>query len=498
MFEDFEACYRAIRSRDARFDGRFFTAVTTTGIYCRPVCPAQTPHAANVCFHLTAASAEAAGFRACRRCRPHEAPGGPAPGAAGTLADRALRLIAAGVADGPTGVGAVAARLGIGERQLHRVLRAAVGAGALSLARMRRVQTARTLLEQTSMPITDVALCAGFSSLRQFNDAVRRSTRRTPTEIRRRSRTRLPGDGAVVLRLSVRPPFDGAALLRFFAARAIPGVEVCTDRTMARSLRLPNGAAVVELQPMTAPVTARIWLDDMRDLGAAVDRCRSLLDLDADPGSVDEVLRGDAALAPLVALHPGLRVPGCGDAAELALRAVLGQQVSVTRATALAARLTARCGEPLAQPNAGVEWLFPTPAAVLDADLTALGLTGERAATLRRLAVALTEGAVTLDPGTDTAAAIRSLRSLRGIGEWTASYIAMRGLRDPDAFPATDLALRRAYMRVVGADARTLPTRAERWRPWRAYATLHLWTGDADRRTSSGVGTADPITETAA
>lgn len=475
MHEDFEACYRAMRSRDARFDGRFFTAVATTGIYCRPVCPAQTPLARNVRFYPTAAAAEAAGFRPCRRCHPQRAPGPAAAGGSGTLADRALRLIAAGAADGPTGVTALAVRLGVGERQLHRVLQATVGAGAL--ARMRRLQTARTLLEQTAMPVTEVALCAGFRSLRQFNEATQASLRRTPTEIRRRGPARVPGDGAIVLRLSFRPPFDGAGLLRFFAARALPGMERVDAAAVVRSLRLDHGAAVVELTPARGEVAARMWLDDMRDLGAAVDRCRALLDLDADPLSVGQVLSADPLLAPLVAQRPGLRVPG-GDAEEVAFRAVLGQQVSVTRATALAGRLATLFGEPLAQPQGDICRLFPTAAALADADLTGVGLTGERAATVRRLAAALSTGAVRLAPGADVHEAVPSLRAVHGIGDWTASYIALRGLRDPDAFPAGDRGLQRSYSRLAGADAPALAARSERWRPWRAYATLHLWQAD--------------------
>ena len=471
MHEDFEACYRAISSRDARFDGRFFTAVTSTGIYCRPVCPAQTPRRANVRFYTSAAAAEAAGFRACRRCRPHLAP----PAASGDrLADRALALLAAGVADGGTGITAVARRLAVSDRHLHRVLRSAVGAGPLTLARMRRLQTARTLIEQTAMPITDVAMCAGYRSLRQFNSEVRAGVGITPTELRSRRRSRLEGDGAIVLRLGVRPPFDGPALLRFFAARAIAGVESCTTTALTRSVRLPHGAAVVELEPQPQHLVARVWLDDSRDLGACVESCRRLFDVDAQPQAIAAVLGADPLLAPLVAARPGLRVPGCVDPGEIAFRAVLGQQVSVGRATALAGRLAAICGEPLVRPRDGVERLFPSAASIAAADLSGLGLTTERAATVRRLATALASGDVDLAAaGSDDAGA--SLRAIRGIGEWTASYVAMRGLRDPDAFPAGDLGLRHAFARTAEGDAGTLVTRAERWRPWRAYAALHLW-----------------------
>jgi AraC family transcriptional regulator, regulatory protein of adaptative response / DNA-3-methyladenine glycosylase II len=474
MHEDFEACYRAMSSRDARFDGRFFTGVTSTGIYCRPVCPAQTPRRANVRFYTSAAAAEAAGFRACRRCRPQLAPGTLQPAAADRLADRALRLLAAGAADGADGITAVAERLEVSDRHLHRVLSEAVGAGPLTLARMRRLQTARTLLEQTAMRITDVAFSAGYSSLRQFNSEVRAGIGATPTELRRRHHARLEGDGAIVLRLGVRPPFDGRGLLDFFAARAVAGVERCSVSTLARSVSLPHGTGIVELEPEDAHLRARIWLDDVRDLGAAVDCCRRLFDVDADPGAIAAVLGADPLLAPLVAARPGLRVPGAVSGDEIAIRAVLGQQVSVTRATALASRLTEHLGSDVAQPRRGVHRLFPSAAAVADADLTGLGLTGERAATLRRLTGALARGELDLGPGAEESRTHAALLGIRGIGEWTATYIAMRALREPDAFPAADLGVRRGFTRA-GGDPGALMERAQRWRPWRAYAAVHLW-----------------------
>jgi len=475
MHTDFEACYRAITSRDARFDGRFFTAVTSTGIYCRPVCPAQTPKRANVRFYASAAAAEAAGFRACLRCRPHLAPGSLQPAGGDRVADRALRLIASGAADGGAGVAAVARRLEISERHLHRVLRDTVGAGPLTLARMRRLQTARTLIEQTRMAITDVAFSAGYSSLRQFNSELRAGTGRPPTELRRRGAAGHDGEGAIVLRLGVRPPFDGAALLAFFAARSVCGVELCTTSTLTRSLSLPHGAAVVELEPDLTHLVVRLWLDDVRDLGAAVDRCRRLFDVDADPDAIATVLRADPLLAPLVCARPGLRVPGSVDAEEIAVRAVLGQQVSVVRATALASRLTDQLGTRLPHPRHAIDRLFPSSAVIAEADLDGLGLTGERAATLRRLTTALASGDVDLGPGADGAQAQAALLGIRGIGDWTATYIAMRGLRNPDAFPAGDLGFRHAFANAGGGDARALCARAESWRPWRAYATVHLW-----------------------
>jgi AraC family transcriptional regulator of adaptative response / DNA-3-methyladenine glycosylase II len=475
VHEDFDACYRAIVSRDARFDGRFFTAVTSTGIYCRPVCPARTPQRANVRFYASAPAAEAAGFRACLRCRPHLAPAAARPSGGERVADRALRLIAAGAADGGAGVAALARRLEVSQRHLHRSLCEAVGAGPLTLARMRRLQTARTLIEQTSMPITDIAFSAGYSSLRQFNSEVRSGTGRAPTALRRRGAAGHDGEGALVLRLGVRPPFDGMAQLRFFAARAVAGVEVVHGSTLTRSMTLPHGAAIVELSVQPAQLVARLWLDDVRDLGSAVAACRRLFDADADPGAVDSVLCADPLLAPLVAAHPGLRVPGSVDAHEIAVRAVLGQQVSVSRATALATRLTDELGGSLRRPRHGVSRLFPTAAAIADADLATLGLTAERTATLRRVASALGGGVIDLGDGCDVEAARARLLSIKGIGEWTATYIAMRGMRDPDALPAGDLGLRRAFERAGGGGPDALRDRAERWRPWRSYASVQLW-----------------------
>jgi AraC family transcriptional regulator, regulatory protein of adaptative response / DNA-3-methyladenine glycosylase II len=475
MHDDFEACYRAIVSRDARFDGRFFTAVTSTGIYCRPICPAQTPKRANVRFYSSAAAAQAAGFRACLRCRPHLAPGTVQPAGGDRVVDRALRLIASGAADGGAGIAALARRLGVSERHLHRVLSDAIGAGPLTLARMRRLQTARTLIEQTGMPITDVAFTAGYASLRQFNSEVRAGTGRPPTELRRRGAAGHDGEGAIVLRLGVRPPFDGCALLAFFAQRAVCGVERCSSTSLTRSLSLPRGAAVVELEPQPAQLVVQLWLDDVRDLGAAVEACRRLFDIDADPDAIAAVLGSDPLLASLVGARPGLRVPGSVDAEEIAIRAVLGQQVSVAQATALASRLTEQLGVPLPQPRHGVDRTFPTAAAVAEADLEGLGLTRERAATLRRLTVAIASGDIDLTPGADVVETSRRLLAIRGIGAWTVTYIAMRGLSDPDAFPAGDLGLRRAFEQAGGGDGAALLSRAERWRPWRAYATVHLW-----------------------
>lgn len=489
MVEDFEQCYRAVSSRDRRFDGRFVTAVTTTGIYCRPSCPAQTPKRQNVRFYRVAAAAQAAGFRACRRCRPDASPGSPEWDVRADLSARALRLIAEGAVD-VDGVSGLARRLAVSERHLHRQLVAEVGAGPLALARTRRAQTARLLIDSTALPITDIAFTAGYGSVRQFNAAFQEAFGMTPSQAREHARrgSRAPcagegpmsGTGAIVLRLQYRPPLHAPALLGWLAARAVPGVEEVADGTYRRSLPLPRSTAVVELTPTADHVVLRLFAEDLRDLTAAVQRCRRLADLDADPEAVDQALGGDPLLAPLVASRPGLRVPGSADGFELACRAVLGQQVTVSGARTLLGRLVAAFGKPLAAPHRAVTHLFPTAdgvAAASEADLAGLGLTRARAATLRVLAAAVTDGDVVLDAGADRDEQVAALLALPGIGPWTASYVAMRALGDPDALPPGDLVLRRAFAALGGGDgARALERHAAAWRPWRAYGAMHLWT----------------------
>ena len=481
--ETFSARYRAISSRDQRHDGRFFTAVRTTGIYCRPSCPARTPRAENVTFFTTAAAAQAAGFRACRRCRPEASPGSPDWDVRADLVARALRLITDGAVD-EGGVAGLAARLAVSERHLHRLMVDEVGVGPLALARTRRAQTARLLLDATDLPVTRIAFAAGFASVRQFNDSIREAFGAAPTELRRGRRMPLAeGTGEVVLRLSHRTPLATLPLMGFLGARAVAGVEEAVGDSYRRTLRLPHSSGVVTVTPHPGEghVTARLRLEDLRDLTPAVQRTRRLFDLDADPVAVGSVLAGDPLLAPLVARRPGLRVPGHVDGFELAVRAVLGQQVTVKGARTLAERLVARLGKPLDNPSGTLTHLFPTAEAVADADLTGLGLTTGRADTLRAVAAAVAGGRVVLDPGSDRAETRRALLSLKGIGPWTADYVAMRALGDPDAFPAADLGLRQALERLgQPTDPRSLASRAEAWRPWRAYAALHLWSHLAD------------------
>lgn len=495
MNRDFESCYRAAESRDARFDGWFITAVTSTGIYCRPSCPAVTPKRRNVRFYPTAAAAQSAGFRACLRCRPDAAPGSPEWDERADIAGRAMRLINDGVVD-REGVAGLAKRLCYTERHLHRLLVAELGAAPLALARARRAQNARLLAETTDLPISEVAFAAGFSSIRQFNDTVRAVFASTPTGLRRgRGRNErgsahaaAPSElgkavGAVSLRLPYREPFDFLGLLRFLGDRAVTGVEELVDGVYRRTLRLPGGPGTVELsEGGRGYVRCVLRLGDLRDLGMAVERCRRLLDLDADPVAVAGHLGADPVLGPLACRSPGLRLPGSVDGAELAMRAVLGQQVSVAGARTLAGRLVAHLGEPLDTPDGGLTHLFPEPSAIPrvapEVLAEALAMPTARREALRSLSSALAEGGLILDPGSDREEVRRRLLSLRGIGAWTADYVAMRALGDPDAFPATDLGVRRAVERLgQSGDPASVADLAERWRPWRAYAARHLWAG---------------------
>jgi len=474
---DSDRCWHAIEAGDPRFDGWVFCGVTSTGIYCRPSCPARTPKRKHVRFYATAAGAQAAGFRACKRCHPDATPGSPEWDRRADLVGRAMRLIADGVVD-RDGVNGLARRLSYSERHVHRQLVSVLGVGPLALARAQRAQSARILLESTTVAITEVAFAAGFRSVRQFNATVQDVFAMTPSELRARRRGHAgPADGgAVELRLPYRAPFDGAGLIAFLARRAVPGVEEVFDGAYRRSLRLAHGAGTVELAPVDGHVRARFWLEDLRDLAIAMHRSRTLLDLDSDPYSVAAILGGDPLLGELVRATPGRRVPGHVDGAELAMRAVLGQQVSVTGAATLAARLVGFCGQPLERPLGTVRHLFPTSAQVAAQDPRALGLPQARSDALQRLARALADGALVLSPGADRAEAHRRLLTLPGIGPWTAGYVAMRALRDPDAFLAGDLGVRHA-LEALGQDGRPAAARrlAERWRPYRAYAVQHLW-----------------------
>ncbi|RCG27852.1 DNA-3-methyladenine glycosylase 2 family protein [Sphaerisporangium album] len=563
---DFDSCYRAVSARDTRFDGRFYTAVTSTGIYCRPVCPARTPARQNVRFYRHAASAEAAGFRPCRRCRPELSPGDPGWDVAADLVGRALRLIDDGVAD-EYGVAGLAGRLHVTERHLLRLFTSRLGAGPLAVARTRRLLLAKQLLTETSLPVTDVAFAAGFGSVRQFNATMKEAYGFAPSDLRKTSgpltrpggkpsgspsrpddsarspladgatdgttgpRTRAAASSprahgaaratvqgtpaALTLRLHHRKPYDAGNLLGFLAARAVPGVEQATATMYRRAV--PGG--IITLTPADGHIDLSVTLDDTRHLARIVSRCRRLLDLDADPDAIADALR-TTTLRPLVEARPGLRVPGAFDGFELAVRAVVGQQVSVAGARTLLGRITARTGSP-AKPcdiippttpdrdpethestGAGAEepstsdqgctrsggsgqrgakavpevaggqpyLLFPTAAQLAEADLSGLGMTGRRTETLRILAEKTAAGEIHLDGGADPAETAARLMEIPGIGPWTTGYIVMRALRDPDAWPSGDLVLRKA-MKALDITEHDV----ERWRPWRAYAALYLW-----------------------
>jgi AraC family transcriptional regulator of adaptative response / DNA-3-methyladenine glycosylase II len=468
VIEDFERCYRFMQSRDPRYDGFFFVAVTSTGVYCRPSCPARLPSRRNVRLFRSAAAAQQHGFRACKRCDPDAAPGSPAWNRRADVAGRAVRLIADGAVD-RHGVGGLAARLHFSERQLNRILVSEVGAGPVALARAQRAQSARALIETTDLPFAQVAVGAGFGSIRQFNDTLRGVYGRTPTELRSRARRRrhAAAPGRIELRLPCREPFDGASLLAFLAARAIPGVEEVEDGSYRRTLALEHGAGVVALVPEGGGVRCRLQLDDLRDLTAAVARCRRLLDLDADPVAIASQLGADGPLAPLVRERPGLRVPGCVDGFELAVRAIVGQQVSVPAARTVLGRLAAAYGEPAA--GNGLAYRFPAPAALAEADPADLPFPRTRARALVELSTLAAAGQLRLDAGTDPAEARRLLTGIPGVGPWTAGYVAMRALGDPDVFLPGDVGIRHALARLGG------PADDEAWRPWRSYAVMHLW-----------------------
>ncbi|MFE1732312.1 AlkA N-terminal domain-containing protein [Streptomyces bacillaris] len=481
MHTDTEACVRAVQSKDARFDGWFFTAVLTTRIYCRPSCPVVPPKARNMTFYPSAAACQQAGFRACKRCRPDTSPGSPEWNARADSVARAMRLIQDGVVD-REGVPGLAARLGYSARQIERQLLAELGAGPLALARAQRAQTARLLIETTALPLAEVAFAAGFSSVRTFNETVREVFALTPGELRTRA-ARGPlapaTPGVIALRLPYRTPLNPSNLFGHLAATAVPGVEEWRDGAYRRTLTLPYGHGTVALTPQPGHIAARLSLTDPRDLTQAISRCRWLLDLDADPVAVDDRLRADPLLAPLVDAGPGRRVPRTVDGAEFAVRAVLGQQVSTAAARTHAARLVTAHGVEVDDPEGGLTHLFPAPEALAGLDPEKLALPRTRRTTLTTLVAALAGGALRLDHDTDWARARAELSALPGFGPWTVESIAMRALGDPDAFLPTDLGIRRAAERLgLPATPAALTSRAADWRPWRAYAVQYLWTVD--------------------
>jgi len=496
---DHEACYRAISTRDARFDGRLFIGVTTTGIYCRPVCPAPTARRERLRFYPSAAAAQAAGFRPCLRCRPETAPDlGVWRGTSNTVA-RALTLIDKGGLD-EADVDVLAARLGVGERQLRRLFERHLGASPIAVAQTRRVLLAKQLIHETRLPMSEVALAAGFGSIRRFNETFRDLFGRAPGTLRRggAAATSAGPSGAVTLLLRYRPPYDWPAMIAFLRARAIPGIEVVSSEGYARTIEIGGAYGTVRVRPAEGnALRADIRFPRLAALPTIVGRLRRVFDLGADREVIGAHLAEDPVLAPLIASRPGLRVPGAWDGFELAVRALLGQQITVTAAIGLAGRLAVAHGTRSAGAGDGLTHVFPRPEQIARADLSTLGMPRVRAGALSALARAMAGDPGIFGPRQSLEGAVQRLRALPGVGEWTAQYIAMRELREPDAFPAADIGLIRAM--ADGHGRRPSPAellaRAERWRPWRAYAAQHLWAaGDAasgsevgDRRAVGGI-----------
>jgi len=469
--------YQAMVSRDRRFDGRFFAGVTTTGVYCRPVCPAPKPKFQHVRFFPSAAGAEQAGFRPCRRCRPETAPGTPVWSGTSATVSRALKLIEAGVFD-RDGVEGLADRLGVGPRQLRRLFGRHLGAPPQAVALTRRLNFARQLIDETTLPLAEVAFAAGFESIRRFNDAVRRRCGGAPRALRHREPDRPdPAAAGLVLRLPYRPPLAWDPLVGFLRKRMVPGLETVTGDAYGRTIALGRATGSLRIRPLAglSQLELRLQVSSSSNLMDIVQRIRRMFDLDADPLAIEADLGRDEFLAPRLAACPGVRVPGAWDGFELAVRALLGQQVSLAAAATLIGRIVRLHGRVLETPNPeGLTHLFPTPAVLGAADLAGIGLTRTRAAAVSTLARAVAHGELALDGSMSPELVSSRLRAIAGIGPWTVEYISMRALGEPDAFPGTDLALQRELSRLAGG-----PGRAENWRPWRAYAAMHLWLAGA-------------------
>lgn len=485
-----QVCEQARLSRDSRFDGLFFTAVTSTGIYCRPVCPAPPPKPQNVRYYANAAAAEAAGFRPCLRCRPELSPADGTWRRGDDVVARALTLIDQGLlAEQPLSV--LAERVQVGERQLRRLFVDRLGAPPIGVHGTRRLLFAKQLLTETALPITEIALAAGFRSLRRFNTTFREAYRMAPRDLRTRSPA--ADGGALTLRLGYRPPYDFSAMLDFLRGRALPGVEVVDTRSYARAFGPAEapGWLRVSAWPGAREHALKLELHSARPalLLDTVNRLRRMFDLDADPEAIARTLQVDPRLRPLLKRRPGLRIPSGWDGFEIAVRAVVGQQVSVAAARTLTTRLAQRFGTALPEALAarGFTQLFPTPEALADADLTGIGLTRSRAATVQAIARALLDGQVDFSPDSPLDRFVARWVALPGIGPWTAQYIALRALGHPDAFPAEDLVLQKT-LPTDGSrlSARTLHSHADAWRPWRGYAVMHLWRHAAERPPNTG------------
>jgi len=479
MMSTNEVFERARLSRDARFDGRFFVGVRTTGIYCRPICPANAPKSENVTFYRTAAAAGEAGFRPCLRCRPECAPGTPAWAGTSTTVQRGLRLIADGALDEGS-LDKLAGRLGVTSRHLRRLFAKHLGASPQAVAHTQRLHFAKNLIDQTTLPMRDISVASGFGSIRRFNDTFKKTYGRTPGDLRRRQANTVTGS-AFSVQLPYRRPFDWDRLLAFFAARATPGVETVSDGHYLRTISVENERGILDVHDAGDHLSLSLHGIGTESLFAIVQRTRSLFDLDAATDDIDRVLSCDPVLKRLLKKHAGVRVPGSWNGFELTVRAILGQQISVSAATTLAGRIANRYGEAITVSVDGLQQvpdrLFPEPTKLLRARLETLGIIGSRARTIRSLARSVVDGTVRFDAAQEPEAFCESLKAIKGIGDWTAEYVAMRSLKNPDAFPASDLGLLRAFDRNGRERMKPveLAARAQAWRPWRAYAALLLW-----------------------
>jgi len=485
---DPSVCYRAVQARDVRYDGRFFTCVKTTGIYCRPICPARPPKIENCTFVPTAAAAQEAGFRPCLRCRPESSPDLDAWRGTSATVSRALKLIEGGALD-EGDVAALAERLEIGERQLRRLFRKHIGAAPITVAQTRRVLLAKQLIHQTDLSMIEVVLASGFGSVRRFNETFQGLYHRPPSELRHRASAPSPSP-EISLLLPYRPPYDWPAMIRFLEKRAITGLEMVTKESYSRVIELGDtaGAITVTHAPDHSALRVAVRFPRLNALSVIIARIRRMFDLSAEPGAIASVLSADPALAPLVRARPGLRVPGSWDGFEIAIRAVLGQQITLKAATQLASRIVAAAGTPLEE-NVGLPGLthaFPRPERLRTHALANIGMPRARAATIAGVASAVQADPRLFDPQRNLEDAVTRLRKLPGIGEWTAQYIAMRALGESDAFLAADVALQR-ILALSGRrpTAPELLARAEHWRPWRAYAVLHLWMAENELTTTS-------------
>jgi AraC family transcriptional regulator of adaptative response / DNA-3-methyladenine glycosylase II len=491
---DWQVCSRARLSRDPRFDGKFFIGVVGSRVYCRSICPAPTAKEKNCRYFTTAAAAAEAGFRPCLRCRPECSPGTPAWLGTSNTVSRALRLIEkSGMEDG--GVEVLAERLGVGSRHLRRLFLRHLGATPTAVAHTRRLHFAKKLIDETRLPMTQIALASGFGCVRRFNAGIRDVYHRTPTQIRRLARQKeSQPENQYLFRLRFRPPYDWKGMLAFFSARAIPGVEVVEGESYRRSISLNgnHGYFEVSLDELNHTVIARVQFGDPRSLFFITERIRAMFDLNADWTAIAKSLKSDPALAARIKTGEGLRVPGCWNGFELAVRAILGQQVSVKGATTLSGRLVKMFGEPFSGPG-GITHVFPTAKVLADAKVAAIGLPAARAATICLIARAVRDGHISFESIVNTEEFLTRLCEIPGIGQWTAQYVAMRALGEPDAFPSSDLGLLRA---LDLKSSRELERRAEAWRPWRAYAAVQLWKmGSAGRNSEKRAGRSTSIIE---